>query len=146
MIQTRAIQTAVKHKLFISLLQTPAGRQHGIGIILFHRVYLRALRHISQGIKVSQYFVGGKTQFLQMRQAAVGRKNIILLLKGLQQRFKAACAKNHKLRHKGLLKGFLLFYHSFSKRKRGVLQPTHPKNIYFVPKIRSPASPRPGMI
>ena len=52
MIQPRAVQTAVKQKLPVSQGKSPAGGQHGIGIILFHREHIGPLRNKAQGIKV----------------------------------------------------------------------------------------------
>ena len=44
MVPTGAGQTAVKIKGVASQLQTPAGCQHGIGVVLFHRIYIGPLR------------------------------------------------------------------------------------------------------
>ena len=68
MVQPGAVQAAVEHKVPEALRKAQLHRQHGVGIVLFHRVDLRSLGDIAQGVKVADDGIGGQAQPFQVPQ------------------------------------------------------------------------------
>ena len=77
----------------------PAHRQHGIGIVFFHRKNLRTLRNKAQRIKISDDAVGYNIQLFQMAQTAVCRQNIVLISNGCSKFIKLRRAEDHTCFH-----------------------------------------------
>ena len=59
-VQSWTVQTAVEQKLPAAHRQAPAHRQHGIGIIFFHRKHIGPRRGKAQGIEVPQDHIRGQ--------------------------------------------------------------------------------------
>ena len=118
-IQAGAVQCSVDHKILKSQRKTLAHRQHGVGIILFHREHIGCCGDKAQRVKITQNDVRRDAKLLGVAVAAVGGYDHIVRRYFLRQVRKAAGTKDHTLCHpKRLLFHFFSFYHNGAKNKR----------------------------
>ena len=99
MLQPIPIQTAVDHKFPAAHGKSLFDGQHGIGVILFHRVHLCAHGHILQRVEISQHHMGRNIPFFGVGNAPVGGDHHIVCPNGRCQRLKAAGTENDALFH-----------------------------------------------
>ena len=100
MVQPGTVHGPVKQEAAAPVLQPHPDRQHGIGIVLFHRVDPGTVRNIAQGVEIPQNDVRAQAQSLGMPQTAVGGDDQRILRNGRKKPIKPGSAENNAGFHK----------------------------------------------